>query len=57
MTRGDVVFRPATAEDWPAIWPIVRAVVSAGDTYMYPTDLDEEALVYLSGNERVAASG
>lgn len=37
-----VSVRPATAEDWPAIWPIVDAVVQAGDTYAYPRDLTSE---------------
>jgi GNAT superfamily N-acetyltransferase len=40
---GDVSFRRATDQDWPAIWPIVRAVVSAGDTYMFSPDLTEDA--------------
>jgi L-amino acid N-acyltransferase YncA len=30
--------REATAEDWPAIWPIVEGVVRAGETFTYPTD-------------------
>ncbi len=38
MTR----IREATAEDWPAIWPIVEAVVRAGETFTYPTDASEE---------------
>ena len=35
--------RPATDADWPAIWPIVEAVVRAGETYTYPRDLTEAA--------------
>ena len=31
--------REATAADWPAIEPIFRAVVNAGETYAYPEDL------------------
>lgn len=31
--------RPATAEDFDAIWPIFEQVVRAGDTYAYPTDM------------------
>jgi hypothetical protein len=27
--------REATARDWPAIWPIVREVVRAADTFTY----------------------
>lgn len=34
-----VSVRPATPEDWPAIWPIVDAVIQAGQTYAYPADL------------------
>ncbi|KHL18046.1 L-amino acid N-acyltransferase YncA [Mumia flava] len=34
--------RQATDADWPAIWPIVDAVVRAGETYAYPPDLDSE---------------
>jgi len=30
-----VEIREATAADWPAIWPIVREVVAAGDTYTW----------------------
>jgi L-amino acid N-acyltransferase YncA len=36
-----VRIREATEADWPAIWPIVEAVVRAGETYTYPRDLDE----------------
>jgi L-amino acid N-acyltransferase YncA len=36
-----VVVRPATLDDWPQIWPVVRAVARAGDTYAYEPDLDE----------------
>lgn len=38
-----MLIRRATEADWPAIWPIVEAVVRAGDTYTYPRDLDEVA--------------
>jgi L-amino acid N-acyltransferase YncA len=34
--------RPAGAEDWPAIWEIFERVVSAGDTYSFAPDTDEE---------------
>lgn len=36
-----MLIREATDADWPAIWPIVEAVVRAGDTYCYDPDLDE----------------
>ncbi len=33
--------RQATEADWPAIWPIVEAVVRVGETFTYPRDADE----------------
>jgi GNAT superfamily N-acetyltransferase len=42
-----VLIRPATADDWPAIWPFLRVVVAAGETYALPRDLPEpEARAY-----------
>ena len=35
--------RDAVANDWPRIWPIVRAVVATGDTYCWPVDTTEDA--------------
>jgi len=40
---NEVVVRPATDADWSAIWPIVEAVVRAGETYTYSRDLTEAA--------------
>ena len=37
-----MLIREATAEDWPAIWPFFHEIVSAGDTFTYPTDLGED---------------
>ena len=34
--------RPATLEDWPAIWPFFREIVDAGETYAYPLDLTSD---------------
>jgi L-amino acid N-acyltransferase YncA len=34
--------RDATAEDWPAIWPFLREIVAAGETYTLDRDLSEE---------------
>ncbi|GAA2707169.1 MULTISPECIES: GNAT family N-acetyltransferase [Streptomyces] len=34
-----MLIRDAEAGDWPAIWPVFRAVTAAGDTYTYPRDL------------------
>ncbi|MFE3885209.1 GNAT family N-acetyltransferase [Streptomyces lydicus] len=36
-----MLIREATAGDWPVIWPFLRAIVAAGETYTYPRDLDE----------------
>jgi L-amino acid N-acyltransferase YncA len=36
-----VLVRDATTEDWPAIWPIVRQIVGAGETYSYDRDMTE----------------
>jgi L-amino acid N-acyltransferase YncA len=37
-----VLIRVATTEDWPAIWPILREICAAGETYAYPRDISEE---------------
>jgi ribosomal protein S18 acetylase RimI-like enzyme len=40
--RGsDLHVRAATAADWPAIWPFLRRIVAAGDTYCWPPDVPE----------------
>ena len=37
-----MTIRPATAEDWAAIWPFFDEIVRAGETYAYPTDLTSD---------------
>lgn len=37
----ELEIRSADAQDWDAIWPIVREVLSRGDTYAYPVDTSE----------------
>ncbi|MEU8225435.1 GNAT family N-acetyltransferase [Kribbella sp. NPDC048915] len=37
-----VEIRDATADDWPAIWPFFREIVTARETYTYDPDLTEE---------------
>jgi L-amino acid N-acyltransferase YncA len=37
-----MIIRPATAEDWPRIWPFFRAIVADGETYAYPDDLSSD---------------
>jgi L-amino acid N-acyltransferase YncA len=41
LARSKPEFRRGFASDWPQIWPIFHAVVSAGDTYPYPPDISE----------------
>ncbi|HWB89674.1 MAG TPA: GNAT family N-acetyltransferase [Acidimicrobiia bacterium] len=42
MTESfDLVFRVATDEDWPSIWPIFQEVVATGDTYVHPPGIPE----------------
>ena len=36
-----MILRDATPDDWPAIWPFLRDIVAAGETYTLPRDLDE----------------
>lgn len=36
-----VLIRDATADDWPQIWPFLREIVRAGETYAYDPDMDE----------------
>jgi L-amino acid N-acyltransferase YncA len=38
-----VHIRDARAEDWAAIWPVLRDIVRAGETYTLPRDMDEAA--------------
>lgn len=40
---SEIVVREATDEDWPQIWPIYDAIVSAGETYAFPDGGEEEA--------------
>jgi L-amino acid N-acyltransferase YncA len=37
-----VIIRPATADDWPRIWPFWREIVEAGESYAYPPDLTSD---------------
>lgn len=33
--------RDATPDDWPAIWPFMRQIITDGETYTYDRDLPE----------------
>jgi L-amino acid N-acyltransferase YncA len=37
-----VQIREARAEDWPAIWPFLRDIVAAGETYTLDRDITED---------------
>jgi GNAT superfamily N-acetyltransferase len=37
-----VEIREAVPEDWPAVWPFLRTIVAAGETYTLPVDLAED---------------
>ena len=43
------MIRPATEADWPALWPLFRDTVAAGETYAYADDLtsDEARALWL----------
>ena len=36
-----MLIRDAEPEDWAAIWPFMRAIVAAGETFSWPRDIDE----------------
>lgn len=42
-TVRPMMIRDATADDWPQIWPFLREVVAAGETYCWPRDTTSEA--------------
>jgi len=45
-----LVIRRATRADWPAIWPVVAAVIARGDTYaLAPETPEPEAREYWMG--------
>lgn len=37
-----MLIRDATPDDWPAIWPIVHAVVAAGETFTWDSEVTED---------------
>ncbi len=36
-----MLIREATGKDWPGIWPFLREIVTAGETFAYDPDMDE----------------
>ena len=50
MNPHQPVIRPATDDDWPAIWSIVAAVIARGDSYtLDPETPESEARDYWTG--------
>lgn len=43
MELKAVEIRAATADDWPDLWPMLRANARAGETYTWPSDITEDA--------------
>lgn len=41
MNTAAVDIRPFEPGDWPAVWAIIEPVFRAGDTYSFPSDIDE----------------
>jgi len=39
---GAMLIRDATSEDWPAIWPFLRDIVAAGETFSWDRNTSEE---------------
>ncbi|SNT51315.1 L-amino acid N-acyltransferase YncA [Streptosporangium subroseum] len=37
-----MLIRDATSDDWPAIWPFLRQIVAAGETFTWDRDVSEE---------------
>ena len=37
-----MLIREVTLADWSAIWPFMREIVAAGETYTYPREMSEE---------------
>lgn len=38
-----MLIRPATDDDWAAVWPFLHRIVAAGETFPYDRDLDERS--------------
>jgi GNAT superfamily N-acetyltransferase len=41
---GAMEIRQATASDWPSMWPFMRSIIAAGETYAWDRDMPEERL-------------
>ena len=43
MSTPDLRIRTAREDDWPALWPILRQIIRAGDTYAIDPQISETA--------------
>ncbi|MDP9843398.1 GNAT family N-acetyltransferase [Streptosporangium lutulentum] len=37
-----MLIRDATSDDWPAIWPFLRRIIAAGETFTWDRDVSED---------------
>jgi GNAT superfamily N-acetyltransferase len=37
-----MMIREAVGDDWVSVWPFLRGIVAAGDTYTWPVDVTED---------------
>ena len=44
LKLGSVEIRPVEDPDWPAVVDLLRDIVADGETYAYPTDVDDAVL-------------
>lgn len=54
-----MLIREATTTDWPLIWPFLRQIVAAGDTFTYDEEMDyaeAEAMWMVSAPGRVVVA-
>lgn len=51
------MIRDAEPEDWPAMWPVMRPIIAAGETFPYDPDMseDEARSAWLAGSPGRAA--
>ena len=54
MLNGDITIRQATKADWEIIWPLVKDVLSTGETYSYsPSTSKSEAFQIWMQNTQI----
>jgi hypothetical protein len=43
---GRMLIRDATLDDWPRIWPFMRQLATAGETFSWGRDITEDDIMY-----------